>query len=87
MEEITGVIYDFPPSYSYDLKPCEKGLSMVKAYVVARVNRCHSKQDAVDLIDEAFQVYSVEGELGHLLYNHFNHFLKNHSEYVEDNEL
>lgn len=87
MEEATGGNFDFPPPFSYDLKPCERGLSMIKKYVVARVDRCHTKQDAVDLIDEAFRAYSVEGEHGHKMYHHFNHFFKYHYEYLQENFL
>ena len=84
LEDIFQGRFDFCPPYSYDIKPCEKGFSMVTAWLRDRSDNCITLQDAIDLIDEGFQVHSTTGEYGSRAFNHFSQLQQNHFVYLED---
>jgi hypothetical protein len=84
LEETFQGRWDYCEPYSYNIKPCEKGLSMVTTWLRERSDRCATLQEAIDLIDEGFRVHSVAGERGSRAYNHFSQFSVNHAAYLED---
>jgi hypothetical protein len=84
LEDVTGGNWDYAPPYSYNMKPCEKGLSMVVTWARGKTDTCHTKQDVVNLLDEAFYVHSVNGEHSDKAMNHWGQFAENHFAYLED---
>jgi hypothetical protein len=87
LEHVTQGNWDYSASYSYEYKPCEKGLSMVVTEIRSRVHECQTLQDCIDLIHASFELYSIRGERGHLAFNHFRHLMKNHLVYKDENNL
>lgn len=56
-------LYLYSPVYSPEFKPIERGFSLIKGYI--RKNDCPAfAADPVELIQRAFQNYSVTGESG-----------------------
>lgn len=76
--------YIYKAPYSFDYSPCEKGISLVVAYLRKNAHECHSKNEALNLIEIAFTTYSVSGELGHTAHNHFNIYARNNEAWLND---
>ena len=87
LEHVTQGNWDYCAPYSYDYKPCEKGLSMVVMTIRSKAHECQSLQDCVDLIHESFDLHSIGGERGHFAFNHFRHLMNNHFVFKEENNL
>jgi hypothetical protein len=86
LDQIFSGRWDYSEVYSYELKPCEKGLSMVTTWLRARSESVlgGDRQAAIDLIDEGFRVHSIGSERGSRAYGHFSLLQHNHMEYWED---
>lgn len=57
---------------------------MVVTYMRGQSHLCRSKEDVLELIDEAFRLHSVTGERGHHASHHFDLFARNHDAYLDD---
>ena len=64
-----------------ELKPIERGFSMVRSWV-----RKHENDPIpdIDLINQAFQLYAVDGELGHHCVNLFHLYEENHNLFLRE---
>jgi hypothetical protein len=77
LENIFGGMYQYCAPYSPHLKPVERGFSLVKRYIQLRDDDL--TKSARELINEAFQYYSVdEGCHGKALYKFFDIYRVNH---------
>ena len=67
--------------YSPELKPIERAFSLVRRYV--RENEFDSRRD-LNLINDAFYLYSVYGDRGSHCYHLFDLYRNNHDLWVQD---
>jgi hypothetical protein len=63
LEDITQGRYIKVAAYSHDLSPVERGFANVWKYIHS--NYKPSQQTPIDIINEAFSIYSVSGPLGY----------------------
>lgn len=83
LEEITEGRHVQVSAYSHDFSPVERGFANVWGYIRRHWNS-RGGQRAVDLINEAFALYSVSGERGYAAQNHFNLYARNHQDFLND---
>ena len=84
LEQVTNGRWDYAPPYSYNLKPCERGLSLVVTWIRERASSVTTEQEAIDLIHAGFFEFSTQGPQGHKAWNHWHQFQENHSAYLAD---
>lgn len=63
LEDLTQGNYIKVAAYSHDLSPVERGFANVWRYIHSNYNP--SQQTPIDIINEAFSIYSVSGPLGY----------------------
>ena len=76
--------YFYCSPYSPELKPIERAFSMVRAWIR---NHENDPTASLDLIEEAFQLYSVLGERGFHCRNLFHLYDENHKLFLKEHEL
>jgi hypothetical protein len=76
--------YMYVSPYSPELKPIQRAFSMVRCWIRSRELDIHNDQDALDLVNRAFQEYAVEGPLGHHCHKLFDLYRVNHQIFQED---
>lgn len=86
MEQYIGGRYLYASPYSPELKPIERGFSLIRRWI--RDNEMHAnRNDPTALIQQAFELYSVAGERGFVCYEFFDFYRENHSQYLQENGL
>ena len=86
MEELIDGNYEFASAYSPQLKPIERGFSMIRNWI--RENELHANQyDPTALINQAFHLYSVGGERGYKCFELFDFYRENHQQFLQENRL
>jgi hypothetical protein len=70
----------FSVAYCNMDKPCELGFSNVKNYL--RGHELETYADPLNMINQAFHLYSVNGEKSDMAYNHFRPYFENHAYYM-----
>ena len=76
-------IYNAP--YSPELKPIERAFSMIRRWI--RENEFDDTKSDIELINDAFNLYSVLGDKGHCCNNLFNLYDRNHDEYMKEQAI
>jgi len=73
--------------YSPELKPVEKGFSLVLARIrrqhAQRFQRRVTEQECTDVIEEAFRYYSIFGEGCESCLGHWDLYVKNHQDFMD----
>ena len=75
--------YKYCAPYSPELKPVEKGFSNVKSYIRERDNDHYWQSHPLELIEEAFEYYSIRAESGSVAENHFRIYYDNNNYYKQ----
>ena len=73
--------YFYCSPYSPELKPIERAFSMVRSWIR---NHENDPAESRDLIQQAFQLYSVEGERGYHCHNLFRLYDENYKLFLAD---
>lgn len=76
LDEITHGRHIKVAAYSHDLSPVERGFANTWAYI--RRHYDPSIHRPIDIINEAFAIYSVTGPLGYKARNHWGLYERNH---------
>ena len=82
MEISLGGRYAYIPAYSPELNPIEHAFSIIRHWI--RDHEHESLGDPMALINRAFHLYSIEGELGYRLYNLFDLYRRNHNRFIDE---
>ena len=82
IEDVFGGYFMYCSPYSPELKPIERGFSLVKQYI--RENEAEWGNDHIALINAAFHHYSVGQAGGLKAYNLFRVYRENHEAFHED---
>jgi hypothetical protein len=70
----------FSSAYSPHLKPIEKGFALVKNFL--RTHEDEALRDPVKWINDAFELYSVRGALGHVCQGFFRPYVHLHEHFL-----
>jgi transposase len=78
LEQITNGHHTTVASYSHDLSPVERGFASTWAYIHRHFDP--TIHNPIDILNEAFSIYSVIGPLGYKARNHWNLYDSNRLE-------
>lgn len=81
LDEITEGRHVQVAPYSHDLSPVEKGFANIWKYVRGNWNK--TNQSATEILNAAFQLYSVGGIFGDSAQGHWNLYNRNHQKFLE----
>jgi transposase len=73
--------YFYCSPYSPELKPIERAFSMVRSWIR---NHENDPTESRDLIEQAFKLYSVEGERGYRCHNLFRLYEENYKLFLDE---
>lgn len=76
LDEITNGRHLTVASYSHDLSPVERGFANTWAYIHRHYDP--SIHSPIDILNEAFSIYSLTGPLGYKARNHWGLYERNH---------
>jgi hypothetical protein len=84
LEDVFQGRFRFSVEYCFIDKPIERGYSNIKNFIRGSIR---NGDDIIAKINEAFELYSVNGLRGRHAYHHFDRYIENHERFLQDMRL